>query len=226
MPAPTRALLFDLDNTLFDRQHWHQRFCGEQLRRSSLAAGEQESLLPQLMERDQWGYSPREEYFTWFAEQLKLPETGAELWRGYCRWFRDALRPDVELTALLEPLQERFLLGLVTNGSSEQQRNKLHGLGLAGHFDVIVISEEAGVKKPDPAIFQTALRQLECLPAETWMLGDDPSRDVAGAMALGMRSVWISHQRPWPVELTPPEVVIPTIHHLPDYLSRITFSHD
>ena len=45
-------------------------------------------------------------------------------------------------------------------------------------------------------------------PAEIWMIGDDPVRDVQGATQAGLSTVWISHQRPWPDDLPPSTVTV------------------
>lgn len=108
-------------------------------------------------------------------------------------WFSD-LRLDEGVAPLLDTLATRYKLGLITNGPSEIQRAKIVQFDLARWFTVIVVSEEFGVAKPDPAIFLHVANELASDPADCVMIGDNPDADIRGAQAAGMRSIWI--QRP------------------------------
>jgi putative hydrolase of the HAD superfamily len=70
-------------------------------------------------------------------------------------------------------------------------RGLLSGLGLGGLLDVVVTSAEAGVRKPDPRIFETALAAIQCPPERAIYVGDSLDVDVAGGRAAGIRSVLI-----------------------------------
>jgi putative hydrolase of the HAD superfamily len=131
--------------------------------------------------------------------------------RGYLPRFRAEAFPDPELVGLwqrtrvqlqtayphapevLDRLRRHVRLGLVTNGTSDLQRRKLALAGLADRFDVVVTACDVGVGKPDPAMFAAALRQLDVAPSEAVMVGNDLDRDIAGADAAGIRSLWIQH---------------------------------
>jgi putative hydrolase of the HAD superfamily len=65
----------------------------------------------------------------------------------------------------------------------------LGGLGLGGLLDAVVTSAEAGVRKPDPGIFETALAAVQCPPERAIFVGDSVEIDVAGGRAAGIRSV-------------------------------------
>jgi len=86
-------------------------------------------------------------------------------------------------------------VAVVTNGPPDIQRLKLAQTGLAGNFQVVVISGELGIGKPDPGIFLHALRELGAEPADAVMVGDSWDRDIEGALLAGLRAVWISHGR-------------------------------
>jgi putative hydrolase of the HAD superfamily len=64
-------------------------------------------------------------------------------------------------------------------------------VGLGGAFDAVVVSAEAGAKKPEREIFESALSRLRCGPAESLFVGDSPETDVAGASAAGLRPILI-----------------------------------
>lgn len=98
-----------------------------------------------------------------------------------------------EVPALIEALRARgYLLGIVTNGVPGLQRQKLEGCQIAHLFQASVVSGEIDCGKPDPGIFQHICRELGVELSECVMVGDNPARDVAGAMAAGMKSVWVS----------------------------------
>jgi putative hydrolase of the HAD superfamily len=89
-------------------------------------------------------------------------------------------------------------VALVTNGPPDIQWLKIEQAGIASYLSAVVISGETGFGKPDPASFGRALELLDVPPEGAVMVGDSWERDVTGALAVGMRAVWISHGRPVP----------------------------
>lgn len=92
----------------------------------------------------------------------------------------------------------RHRLALLTNGPADLQRLKLAESGLAGYFDVVVISGELGLGKPDPAVFAHALEQLHVGADEALMVGDSWERDILGARGSGLAALWLSAGRQVP----------------------------
>jgi 2-haloacid dehalogenase len=92
----------------------------------------------------------------------------------------------------LEWLAPRAPLCLVTNGLSPVQRGRLAKAGITGLFRVLLISEEIGISKPDPAFFRRAAADLGLQPSEVLCVGDNPSTDVRGALAAGIDACWFS----------------------------------
>jgi putative hydrolase of the HAD superfamily len=82
-------------------------------------------------------------------------------------------------------------LALVTNGGAEPQRRKIERFGLAKLFDFILIEGEFGVGKPDEMVYRSTLEALKVQPSQSWMVGDDLNRDIAGAQRLGIGGVWV-----------------------------------
>jgi FMN phosphatase YigB (HAD superfamily) len=74
-------------------------------------------------------------------------------------------------------------------------------------------SRELGATKPDPAFFRTAAERLGAAPAECIMVGNDPVKDIAGARAAGMRTVWLAAPGSAPVPA--PDRMITTLFDLP-----------
>ncbi|MFF4399636.1 HAD family hydrolase [Streptomyces sp. NPDC001480] len=87
---------------------------------------------------------------------------------------------------------------IVTNGRTGQQEAKIRRTGLDRLVQGWVISEGVGHKKPAPEIFHAAAHAVGASLTGAWVVGDSPHADVAGANALGLRSVWVSNGRPWP----------------------------
>jgi putative hydrolase of the HAD superfamily len=111
------------------------------------------------------------------------------------RLWRDArmaaLAPYSETHEVLAELAGRLALGIVTNGAERLQRAKLEQTGIDGYFDVVVVSEMVGVGKPSPEPFEVAMRALDVGVDEVAMVGNDLSRDIAGARAAGIRPIWV-----------------------------------
>jgi putative hydrolase of the HAD superfamily len=86
---------------------------------------------------------------------------------------------------------------IVTNGRTVQQEAKIRNTGLDQLVQGWVISEAVGHKKPEPEIFQAAAATVSLPLPGAWVIGDSPHADIAGADALGLRSVWVTNSRPW-----------------------------
>ena len=87
----------------------------------------------------------------------------------------------------------KMKIALVSNGVSVIQRNRLSKCPLTPLFDAIVISEEAGVAKPDPKLLHIAMEQLGCTDKnQAVMVGDSASADIAAAVNAGVDSIFFS----------------------------------
>jgi 2-haloacid dehalogenase len=94
---------------------------------------------------------------------------------------------------LLRALYGRVGLALITNGLKDVQRPRLERSTIGGCFDAVVISEEVGAAKPDPAIFDVALARMgHPRREEVLMVGDSPTSDVAGANRSGIDACWFN----------------------------------
>jgi len=86
---------------------------------------------------------------------------------------------------ILEHLYVNYKLHIITNGFNEVQYKKMENSGLSKYFDKIITSEDAGVKKPNPIIFEYALFQTKATSAESVMIGDSWEADIMGAKDAG-----------------------------------------
>jgi putative hydrolase of the HAD superfamily len=113
------------------------------------------------------------------------------------RRARHRVFADVE--PALSELRERYALGLVTNGASCLQHEKLDRSGLRPFFEAVVVSADFGTGKPDASIFRYVLSRLAEPHEQAVMLGDSLARDVDGALSAGLDAIWVNrlgHPRP------------------------------
>ncbi len=90
---------------------------------------------------------------------------------------------------LLDYLKPNYKLHIITNGFQEIQDKKLRNSKIDGYFEVVVNSEMAGVKKPNPIIFELALNTAKTLPERSLMIGDSLEADIQGAINTGMHAL-------------------------------------
>jgi len=93
---------------------------------------------------------------------------------------------------ILQYLKPKYNLHIITNGFAEVQEGKLKNSGIAHYFDVIMDSEKAGVKKPNPIIFEKAMNLARVQPAKSLMVGDNYEVDILGAKNVGMHALYFN----------------------------------
>jgi len=87
-----------------------------------------------------------------------------------------------------------YHLGVISNGITIKQWEKLKRLGLYHFFDEVITSEEAGVEKPDERIFQQALDRMGCKSEKSIMVGNKFTEDIIGALNVGMYAILVNSQ--------------------------------
>ena len=90
---------------------------------------------------------------------------------------------------ILKYLKPKYNLHIITNGFQEIQDRKLQKSGIDGFFEYVINSETAGVKKPNPKIFQAALDYAEVAATNAIMIGDSLEADILGAKAVGFQTL-------------------------------------
>jgi putative hydrolase of the HAD superfamily len=211
---PPRLVLFDLDDTLCDYASARET----RLRTAFALALDREpdpddaaltSLIVDSLEMHPHGTDHFADLFQRHGVGgVNEAEIAADWYRVHrlhsLTLFADAIET---LTAVRQASPDRRI-GLVTNGPSDIQRAKIALLGVEAHVDFMIISEEFGAWKPDPAIFAEALRLGAATPNEAIFIGDSAEHDIAGAQSAGIRTIWINPaQSPWPLESSPPDYV-------------------
>lgn len=216
-----RAILFDLDDTLLDREASVGVFLQGQYLRYKPVHVSYEAYRDRFRELDEHGYVDKRQVYQTLIDEFAIPASVGELVADFRSkaWDDSRLFPDAS-KVLKQLRRQGYKLGVITNGSMESQFAKLHKSGLASFVDVALISEEEKVKKPDVAIFERAAYKLGVRTAMCVFVGDNPLVDIGGAYDAGMKTVWRKGYLSWPEGLA----VVPdyTITALTELLA-ITF---
>lgn len=177
-----KAILFDLDDTLFDRQAMVDAFLeSDRITLLELCRG-----IPLVK-------NVRIRRAQVFLDLLGLDEAYADaIAELYVAVYPRSNAPVDGAVMVVEALAPKFQLGIVSNGAPDVQYRKLETLGLRQWFECIVLSEELGVRKPDPRIFWHATGLLGREPEECLCVGDSYATDVAGAKKAGMQACWLN----------------------------------
>lgn len=214
--ALVRAVLADLDDTLFDHRGATRdglaALCAMEEGFARWAPEEFDSrhrLVLEVLHLDVLAGrrsidEARRERFSQLLDQAGVAADEARvtvLAEGYRHAYQAAWRPlpgAVKLARALSDAGVRFII--VTNNLVAEQARKLEFCGLTPYVDALVTSEEVGVAKPAPEMFREALRRAGVTPDHAVMLGDSWAADITGARAAGLRVVWFN-----PEQATAPE---------------------
>ncbi|OQY55518.1 MAG: HAD family hydrolase [Candidatus Parabeggiatoa sp. nov. 2] len=118
-----------------------------------------------------------------------------------------------DVLPILEKLRQRYILCALTNGNADVRR-----VGLGHLFDVALFAREIGAAKPHPALFNAACQYAKALPAQVVHVGDDAICDIAGASAVGMRTVWINRYQKIGYGALTPDATITSLTELESLL--------
>ncbi len=96
---------------------------------------------------------------------------------------------------LLDYLQQKYELHIITNGFEEVQGLKLEKSGIRSYFKEIITSESVGVKKPNPKVFEYALEKANAIADNSVMIGDNLEADIIGALNCGISSIHFTEEK-------------------------------
>lgn len=134
----------------------------------------------------------RREVWREIGLNLKLKEHYEALENCFIEGKRASLSLFIDAEPALSSLSQSYELGLITNGASSLQREKISIAGIGHFFKVICISGEVGKGKPDLAIFNEALKQSGVLPQEAIMIGDKIGNDFNASTRAGMTPLLVA----------------------------------
>ncbi|MRI02350.1 noncanonical pyrimidine nucleotidase, YjjG family [Kriegella sp. EG-1] len=116
---------------------------------------------------------------------------------------------------ILEYLQPNYRLHIITNGFQEVQLRKMQNSNIYTYFNEVIDSEMAGVKKPNPIIFELALRRANVTSESSLMIGDSLEADIIGAQSVGFHTLHFNSHNEERHNLCP---IIDHLHEIKSYL--------
>lgn len=204
---PLRAVLFDLDDTLFDhhttslagvdalQSHYPvlQQMAFDHLAKlhSEILEALHSRMLQGEFSAEQARHERFRQLFALCGESISQPQM-AEATQLYRQAYLATRRTVPGALPLLQQLHGRVRVAIVSNNVLAEQQDKLAQLGLAPYIDELVVAAEVGVAKPEPAIFHEALRRCQCTTDEAVMIGDSWAADIVGASRLSIRAIWLN----------------------------------
>ncbi|KAK8052321.1 hypothetical protein PG993_003706 [Apiospora rasikravindrae] len=228
-----KAIVFDLDNTLFDHQHSSRCAISAVRNRCPELAGKTldelitkydaafqklyDAYLRKEITHAHMGVKRIQTFFTDLGLAAS-PEKVKEFRAIYKPAYREARRAAPGSIETLTKLREHgYSLAILTNGHVKKQNEKAELIGVRHLVHHLVTSEEVGFAKPDPRIFRHVLDRLGTSADATYMVGDSPNADIKGALDAGMRPILYSPMAQGPQRLIF-EQQVPVIHHMSQLL--------
>ena len=194
-----KGIFFDFDDTLQSRKGAYRLYCESFLDKYFPNISEEERLikLDEMEEHVDGGYKDREVYF---PEMIELwgwenHPPMQELFDSFNYDFgKHIVMLDGAVDVLKEIKKRGYILGCITNGVSSLQNIKLDTAGIRDMFDVVVVSGDIGIYKPDRRIFDEAIRRAGIEDnSKALFVGDHPVNDIQGALGAGMKAVRMNY---------------------------------
>lgn len=221
-----KAVIFDLDHTLFDR-HGTLREVAKQFRYAfRVKEGVTDEEIARL-----WCYA--DDHFVydgWKYVLAYLTENGVfevappyDRYRSfvYENFARTAVKFDEALPMLKTLKKQGYAIGLITNGNHALQYGKLNMIGIREVFDEIIVSGDVMVEKPDREIFRLMSDKLSLRPEQMVYVGDNPRNDIAGARDAGYHTIWMNSTGTWDYKIAPADESVKRVEEIPAAVERI-----
>lgn len=185
-----KAIIFDLDNTLYDAEQYYQgafRRIAEYL--SKEYKHSEQKIYSELINLWKKKTSMYPHLFDDLLDSFNLKNELGNVIKIFNNYDGE-LKPYPDVISTLKELKKRNCkLGVITDGNVERQKRKINSLGLDGFFDAIVFTKELDNPKPSEIPFQEAINKLEVSPQKSFYVGDNPLIDFEGAKKMGMKTV-------------------------------------
>lgn len=207
MKFPLRAVIFDLDDTLFDDATCTHAGLAELARLHGITHWTPQAMFtrhaeiiddisPRLFSGQITGHTARVLRYSRLLAEWGVPDPDGEAaTHAYRAAYVGAWTLIDGAAEILHDLRGRgFKIGILTNYVQEVQLEKLRVLRLLDAVDAILCIEDLPAPKPDARAYRTACALLDVAPAEAVMIGDSWTNDVEGAMKAGLRAIWFDRQ--------------------------------
>ena len=193
-----KAILFDLDDTLLDRDKAVEKMFLHLLDKcyGDIKLTTKNVMLQQFIEFDKSSYGQNDKskvlnaFFDEFPPKYRLPSNSIQdFWNEH---FPYCFSINQNTINIVNTIKTQVKVAIITNGSTQRQKAKITNTNLNNCFDTIIISEEVGFSKPDKSIFELALNKLNVLPEDALFVGDDIEKDIAGCQNANIKGVWFN----------------------------------
>ncbi|MGW7334235.1 HAD family hydrolase [Streptomyces sp. NPDC054840] len=205
---PIRAVLWDIDDTLFDYTGADAVGLSRQLEAEGIAARygtpvEALALWRRITDRHWASFAAgagsfqgqRRDRVREFLEQPAMTDGEADAWFDqYVEHYKAEWKVFPDVVPVLDTLAAGYRHGVLSNSSLVNQDPKLRDLGLRDRFEVLVCAVELGVSKPEAGAFLAACEALGLPPGEVAYVGDQPEIDARGARDAGLLSFWLDRE--------------------------------
>ncbi|MFC2035775.1 HAD family hydrolase [Chloroflexota bacterium] len=202
-----KAVIFDLDDTLFDRnaaqirvveliaEQLPQIFHDHRIEQITGAFLESDRLACIAYDAGAPSNDLRRKRSKNFLKILGIKEDCEELiTEMYLRYYRESNLPITSTVPIVKEISKHLPVAVISNGMPDTQYDKIKAIGLDNVFSHVVLSEEIGIRKPDSRIFQHTADLLKVGLSECLYIGDSYSNDVVGAKTAGMKACWFKRE--------------------------------
>ncbi|MGR4884077.1 HAD family hydrolase [Streptomyces sp. LARHCF249] len=202
---PISAVLWDIDDTLFDYTGADAAGLSRQLEEAGIAErygtpAQALALWREITDRH-WArfaagegtfQGQRRERVREFLERPGMTDGEVDAWFDrYVEHYKAAWAVFPDVVPVLDALAAEYRHGVLSNSSTANQDPKLRDLGLRDRFEVLVCAVELGISKPEAGAFLAACEALGLPPEEVAYVGDQPEIDARGARDAGLLAVWL-----------------------------------
>lgn len=193
-----QAMLFDLDDTLLDRDKAVEKMFSIILEKcyGEVDHSAKSEMLQKFKEYDNrgYGYSNKvkvlESFFDVFPPKYRLP--GNYIMDFWNNNFPGCFSINQDTINIVNSIKIHAKVAIITNGSTQRQKDKIVNTNLDSCFDIIIISDEAGYSKPDKRIFELALNKLDVQPETALFVGDNIEKDIGGCQNANIKGIWFN----------------------------------
>ncbi|PXW87509.1 putative hydrolase of the HAD superfamily [Pseudogracilibacillus auburnensis] len=193
-----KAMLFDLDDTLLNRDKAVDKMfliilekCYEDIKHST-----KNEMLQRFKEYDKryYGYNDKTKVlgslFDEFPPKYRLHRNYIQdFWNNH---FPHCFSINQNTLNVVNTIKKQGKIAIITNGSTQRQKAKITNSNLNSYFNLIIISEEVGLSKPDKRIFDLALNKLNVQPEAALFVGDDLEKDIGGCQNANIKGIWFN----------------------------------
>lgn len=221
-----KAIIFDLDHTLFDRYKTLEQIVDSCFHETMFKPDTDPAVA-----KKEWIFADKNFIHLGWGKMIEYLKGKAIVKDGVTEenvvsdyilplFMKIAVPFDFVIPTLNE-LRRDYRIGLITNGKHEIQTKKMEMLGIRDLFDEIIISEDYGVEKPDTKLYEIMSKKLGIAPCEMLYVGDNPKNDVDASRNAGYIPVWVKTTGTWVYsDIEKPELQIETVAELPVLLKK------